>query len=187
MSENKTWHLAVFACCLGIVLYVATALWSALFIVDLPHDGDAVLDTVPIEREAGRYDQQAYTEHVPTKFKSTLEELKYQYNVGMLARNRYWFYATLIFGAIAGYVAFCLLPRWRRSPELRGDAPSTAAGAAFFGAFVALVVPMVLGWLLPAPAEWFPQKIRVIADLRQTEALSQLQQLAEAQDLYEQP
>lgn len=185
MSENKPWHLAVFACCLGTIVYVATALWSALFIVDLPMETDAVLAADPIEREAGRYDQQVYTEYVPTEFKNTLEELKYHHNLGMLERNRYWFYAKLIFGAMAGYVAFCLLPRWRHSPGLQGGVPGTAVGAAFFGAFAALIIPMALGWLLPAPAEWFPQQIREIADLRQRQTLSQLEQVVTAHDRHD--
>lgn len=175
MSENKPWHLVVFACCLGGVIYLASAVWSALFIIDLPQAPDAVLGVVETTREGGRYGQWVETEVMPVAFSSTLEELKYHHNVRMLERNRYWFYGTLLFGALAGYVAFSLIPRWRARAGVQSDPPTSSISSAFFGAFVAAVFPMVLGWILPAPAEWFPRQIGELADARQSEALAKLE------------
>lgn len=178
MSENKPWHLVVFACCLGVVVYLASALWSALFIIDLPQAPNAVLDVVEITRESGRYDQWVETEAVPVGFSSTLEELKYDHNVRMLERNRYWFYGTLIFGALAGYVAFSLIPRWRGRAGIQSDPPSSSISSAFFGAFVAAVLPMLFGWVLPAPVSWLPRQIVEMADSRQVATLSELKKVA---------
>jgi hypothetical protein len=177
MSQNNNSHLLIFACVLGLFVYVASALWSAFFVVDVPQAPDAVVHVEEITRESGRYDWRVETEVVPVSFSSTLEELKYHHNVRMLERNRYWLYGTLVFGAFAGVLSFCLIPRWRRSSDVyRGS--ESCVGGAFFGAFVALVVPAFLGWLLPPPADWFPSQIREAADLRQQEALAVLQQQA---------
>jgi uncharacterized membrane protein YraQ (UPF0718 family) len=183
MSENKPWHLVVFACCLGVVIYLASALWSALFIIDVPQAPDAVVDFVEIEQQvSGRYYDDSYTEASPTKFKNTLEELKYHHNVTMLERNRYWFYGTLIFGAFAGYVAFSLIPRWRARAGIHSGPPTSAISSAFLGAFVAAVLPMLLGWILPAPVEWFPRRICEMADARQSQALAKLEEAAARYD-----
>ena len=187
MSENKPWHLIAFACCLGVVVYLASALWSALFIINLPQAPDAVLDVVEITRESGRYDQWVETDVVPVGFSSTLEEHKYHHNVAMNERNRYWIYSTLIFGAFAGYVAFSLIPRWRARAGIQCDPPTASISSAFFGAFVAGVFPMLLGWVLPAPASWFPRQLVEMADSRQMEALSELEQVAAIQDRHGKP
>jgi hypothetical protein len=188
MSQNNPWHLAVFACSLGLMIYLASALWSALFIIDLPQDRDAVVDAVEIQHEeGGRYNDYSYTESRPTKFKNTLEELKYYHNLSMLERNQYWNYGVLAFGALAGFVTFYLVPRWRGSVEVRIDPIPTAFIGGWCGGFVAMFIPMILGWILPAPVEWFPSEIREIADLRQKAALSQLEQVAAMQNRYDEP
>jgi len=177
MSQNNNLHLVIFACVFGLFAYVASALWSAFFIVDVPQAPDAVLHVEEITRETGRYDWRVETEVVPVIFSSMLEELKYHHNVRMLERNRYWFYGTLVFGALVGALAFYLIPRWRGKPE-EYHGSDTWVGGAFLGALVALIAPALLGWLLPPPAEWFPRQIREAADLRQQEALAVLQQQA---------
>lgn len=187
MSENNTWHVVVFACCLGVAVYLASALWSALFIIDLPQAPDAVVDVVEITRESGRYDQWVDTEVVPVAFSSRLEELKYHHNLSMLERNRYWFYGTLIFGAFAGFVAFRLIPSWRGVAEVKFAPLGSGIPIAFFSALIAAVVPMVLGWVLPAPVTWFPRKIVEMADSRQAAALADLKEVAAVHDRYDEP
>lgn len=132
MSLNKPWHLAVFAFGLGIFVYLASALWSAVFIVALPQPPDAIVDSYPLERESGgRYNEQVTTEWVPIEFKNTLEEVKYYHNVRMRDRNQYWLHSMLAFGAFAGLCAFFLIPRWRRVLPDHYSA-SAAVGGAFF-------------------------------------------------------
>lgn len=182
MSLNKLWHVAAFAGCLGLVVYLANGLWSAFVAVDLPHEPGAVVDYVEFEHEgeSGRYTPHTMTEAVPVRFSSTLEELKYHHNVGMHERNRYRIYGTMAFGALAGILAFALIPRWRGlryHADYAGGAASWIVGA-WIGAFFALVVPVVLGWVLPAPADLFPRQIREAADQRRAEALAVLEQQA---------
>ena len=186
MSLSNPWHIAPFAGCLGLVVYLANGLWSAFVVVDVPHEPGAVVDYVETttEYEAGRYNSQEWTEAVPVRFSNTLEELKYHHNVSVGQWTSYQYYATLVVGALAGVLAFSVIPRWRRKSDAYRVSDSFV-GSAFFGAFAALVVPLVLGWMLPPPVSLLPQQIREAADLRREEALSELQRQAAVIDRFD--
>lgn len=179
MLLNKPWHIAAFACCLGLAVYLANGLWSAFVVVDLPHERGAVVDYAEFEHEgeSGRYIPHTMTEAVPVRFSSTLEEVKYHHNLRSGERNSYWYYLAAFVGVFAGLLAFTVIPRWR-GLRYHADYAQTPIVSAWFGAFVALVVPLLLGWLLPAPADLFPRQIREAADQRRAEALAVLQQQA---------
>jgi hypothetical protein len=121
---------------------------------------------------------------VPIRFNSPLEELKYHHNVSEGQWTSYQYYSTIVVGALAGVFAFSVIPRWRRQPDAyRGS--DSFVGSAFFGAFVALVVPMVLGWVLPAPLSLLPHQIREAAEFRREAALSELQRQAAVIDRFD--
>ena len=56
---------------LGFLAYVASALWSAIFIGSLPMDEDAVVDAIEIQTGDDSYEWRR------VEFKNSLEELKY--------------------------------------------------------------------------------------------------------------
>jgi hypothetical protein len=179
MSPNKPRHLVFFAASLGLFVYLASSLWSALFVVALPQLPDAVVDAYPVESEVGgRYNEHIETEGVPIEFKNTLEELKYYHNVRMRDRNRYWVYGILAFGALAGAFVFFVVPRWGGTLGNEHDTTGALISGAFFGVFAALIVPMILSWVLPAPVSWFPGEILEIAENRKKEMLIQLERQA---------
>lgn len=181
MSLNKPAHVIAYTIFLGIVAYLATALWSAIFIVSLPMDEDAITDAIEIETGEDRYGG-VETEWRPTEFKNTLEELKYYHNVRMRDRNRYWVYGKLIVGGLLGLFVFYIIPKWRNTLEDQHDTSGIALGSAVLGVLVVLIVPLGLSWILPPPVRWFPQEIVSIAETREKEALTRLKVLAKELD-----
>ena len=181
MSFNKSTHVIAFVISLGIVAYLASALWSAVFIVSLPMDEDAITDAIEIETGKNRYGE-VQTEWHPTEFKNTLEELKYYHNERMRDRNRYWVYGELIVGGLLGFFVFYIIPKWRKTQEHQHDTSGIAVGSVVLGVLVVLIVPLVLSWVLPPPIRWFPQKIVSIAETRQREVLTRLKVLAKQLD-----
>lgn len=181
MSLNKPAHMIGFVIVLGFVAYLTSALWSAIFIVSLPMDDDAITDAIEIETGEDRYGG-VETEWRPIEFKNSLEELKYYHNVQMRDRNGYWVYGQLIVGGLIGLFVFYIVPKWRNTLETQHDTTGIAVGGAFIGVLVVLIVPSIIGWALPAPVKWFPQEIVDIAETRQKEALNRLETLARKLD-----
>ncbi len=177
MSINKLSHVIVFAIILSLFAYFASALWSAIFIVSLPMDKDAIVDAVEIGETEDRYGGTKTKYHL--EFKNLLEKLKYDHNVQMRGRNRYWLYSELILGGLIGLFVFYIVPKWRQTLDIKQDPTELVVGGIIMGVLVVLIIPMVLSWVLPAPAKWFPKEIRNIAEIRQQEALSRLKKDAE--------
>ena len=168
MSLNKPTHIIIFAIILGLLAYFASALWSAIFIVSVPMDQDAIT----FAEEIGTTEQKA---EYHLDFKNWLEKLKYEHNVRMRNRNRYWVYGLLIAGGLIGWFVFYIVPKWRQTLDIKQDPTGIAAGGAILGVLVVFIIPMVFSWVLPAPAKWFPKEITDIAMTRQKDALSQLE------------
>lgn len=181
MSLKKPVHVLCFAIVLGVTAYLASALWSAVFIVALPMDEDAITDAIEIETGEDQYGG-VQTEWRPIEFKNSLEELKYYHNVRMRDRNRYWVYGSLIVGGLIGLFVFHTIPKWRSILEPQDDATGNAIGAVIVGVLAVLVVPFIISRVLPPPAKWFPQEIRNIAETRENEALKQLESRARKRD-----
>jgi hypothetical protein len=168
----------VFAIILSLFAYFASALWSAIFIVSLPMDKDAIVDAVEIGETEDRYGGTKTKYHL--EFKNCLAKLKYDHNVRMRDRNRYWLYSELILGGLIGLFVFYIVPKWRQTLDIKQDPTELVVGGIIMGVLVVLIIPMVLSWVLPAPAKWFPKEIRNIAEIRQQEALSRLKKDAES-------
>lgn len=177
MSINKLSHVIVFVIILGLFAYFASALWSAIFIVSLPMDKDAIVDAIEIGITEDHYGGTKTQYHL--EFKNLLEKLKYDHNVQMRGRNRYWVYSELILGGLIGLFVFYIVPKWRQTLDIKQDPTELVVGGIIMGVLVVLIIPMVLSWVLPAPAKWFPKEIRNIAEIRQQEALSRLKKDAE--------
>lgn len=181
MSVNRPGHIVIFAIILGLIAYLASALWSAIFIVPLPMDEDAITDAVERKTVQDRYGN-VQTEWRAIEFKNTLERLKYDHNVSMRDRNRYWVYGMLFVGGLIGLFVFYVVPKWRNTLPAESDTSGIAVGGFSLGLGVVLIVPLLLAWLLPAPVKWFPKEIVNIADVRQKAALSRLEGLAKRID-----
>lgn len=181
MSANNRIHVIGFAIVLGSLAYLASALWSALFIVTLPMDKAAIVDAIEIETGVDRFGD-VQTEWHPIKFKNSIEELKYYHNANMMERNSYWIGGLVVVGGVIGLFAFYLIPKWRDKLEYQGDPPVPVMGSFILGVSVVLIIPFLLSWILPAPATWFPREIRAISELRQKEVLDQIQAVARQLD-----
>jgi len=163
----------------GLFFYLASALWSALFIVSLPQEKDWCKEWFRQERET-RFETVLVEECV--EFNNTLEELKYYHNREMYDRNRYWGYGCILAGALLVIFVFHVIPKWRgRLNDSLLRSSETWLVALLLGFVVSVVVPLVLGWILPAPVKWFPDEIVRIAELREQEELEILKEVARAQ------
>ena len=132
MSLNKPSHVIAFVISLGIVAFLASALWSAVFIVSVPMDECAIVDAIEVETGEDRYGG-VQTEWRPTEFKDTLEELKYYHNVRMRDRNRYWVYGNLVVGGLLGLFVFYIIPKWRNTLEHQYDTSGIVVGSVVLG------------------------------------------------------
>lgn len=176
MSINKLSHVIVFAIILSLFAYFASALWSAIFIVSLPMDKDAIVDAVEIGETKDRYGGTKTKYRL--EFKNCLAKLKYDHNVRMRDRNRYWIYGELVVGGLIGLFVFYFVPRWRNTLDIKQDMSGVIGGGVVLGVLVVLIVPMVFSWVLPAPVKWLPKNIVEIAESRQKDVLSGLKSTA---------
>jgi len=173
ISSRK--QVIVFIFAVGFLFYLASALWSAFFIVSLPQDKAWCKRWAQYEVE-GRFESKSVDECV--EFKNTLEALKYDHNKKMYERNRYWVYGELAAGILLAFFVFHVIPRWRGSSLTLSGAMN--GGPILLGIATAILMPLLLGWILPAPEKWFPQEIKEIADLRVREELDILRDVARA-------
>jgi hypothetical protein len=79
----------------------------------------------------------------------------------MADRNRLLVAGELLAGALSGWLLFRWVPTRRRAQWGVSD---RTVPAAMYGMLVALVAPMLLGSLLPAPATWFPHVVIEYSD-----------------------
>jgi len=70
-------------------------------------------------RRGNQYDEEK-TEY-RLEFKNWLEKLKYEHNVRMRDRNRYWLYGLLIAGGLIGLSVFYIVPKWRQTLDIKQD------------------------------------------------------------------
>ena len=173
MDFARPRDLLLFGAIAGVAFYLTSALWSALFIVALPQDRDWCKDAM--EFQTG----EASTDVRCVEFKNTFEELKSYHNRDMVDRNGYWVYAELIAGAFSGWFMFCRLPARR---GMCRSVSQSSGGAVIYGMIVAMVVPLFLSWLLPAPVKWFPNQIIKYADAKVERQLNFLRELADQMD-----
>ena len=166
MSIHNSKQVLVFWLIAGLGIYLLNALWSAIFIVSVPMDPNWCTDSV--EYSSGEHG----TEWQCVEFKDELEQRKYFHNQKMRQRNEYWVYGMIAFGGLLGLTVFYTGPKWRGDDVDSEDFILSIV----VGATAALVAPLILGWLLPAPANWFPSEITEIANMKQEEALRRLRE-----------
>lgn len=147
---------------LGSAAYLLMATLSAFFIAAVPQARDWCRDFYE------RVDQDDQVVSTCVSFKNDFEERKYHHNLEMLSRNKTLLWLNIGIWSIVGFVVFHLVPTWKGLPTVG------ALGAAGIGATTALLVPIALSWILPAPVEWFPDVLREIHDAQVDAALRRL-------------
>ena len=165
MDITRARNLVLFLVVAGFTFYVVNALWSAFFITALPQDSDWCRDWITPEEGAPS------SPGMCLKFKNEIEEAKHFHNRRMLDRNRRWVYGTIGVGIVIAWLSFYVVPRWR---HLHPDILRVAVTSVLLGFASAVIVPMILSWLLPAPYKWFPRAITDAALAREQQALSQI-------------
>src|SRR5690554_2418978 len=104
MNEDNPVYVVGVALLIGIMVYLGSALWSALFIPAVPMDADWCHDGPEALEHKIMYDVACFD------FKNDVEMAKYYHNAELIDRNRRWVYGTWAFGALMGVVAFYLVP-----------------------------------------------------------------------------
>jgi len=130
MSSNSIKHLVLFAVIFGTLIYLLSALWSALFIVHIPMDNST---------------------ETFTAYEETLENLKYSHNMEMQRLNGWWVKGSLVFSGVIGLLVFFWIPKWIGKLEEKDDNFGHAFAGFITGIAVALIFPFILGIMLPAP------------------------------------
>lgn len=167
---------------IGIIAYLASALWCANFLVILPQAEDAIVDYVEIQTIDSHGDQQI--KYHPIQFKNTLEELKYYHNERMVKKHRHFNIAELIAGGLLGACVFFSIAKLRNNIDSHSKSLEIAGGGALIGFFAVLIISSLLSIILPAPAKWFPHTIAEIREKHENETLKQLKVSAEELDAY---
>jgi hypothetical protein len=107
------------------------------------------------------------------QFKSAFEELKYYHNKSMVQRNSYVLSGNILVAIIVTVLAFHFIPKWK-GKELASD---NFISAVFLAFLISVIAPLFFSWLLPPPAEWFPQIFKDINDAQVERELEILRSL----------
>jgi hypothetical protein len=166
MNTRNPRHVLAFAFLVGVFFYLAGAVWSAYFIIALPQAEGWCKDWVEPHPDAGG---SGFSGCVG--FKNDVEESKYYHNKQMLARNTKWIYATIGAAILLSLLLFWYFPNRIHHRQVPRDAFVTAT---VLGFIAALIVPMILSWMLPAPSTWFPKFIVEAAQQREADALRRI-------------
>jgi len=162
---------------LGLSIYFANALWSALFIVTPKMDRDWCKEAIDFGTGDDALNGDAGAAEC-MEFKSVLERLKYENNIRMRDRNRYWVYGTYGAGMLAGLLFLYVLPKRRGASVLLQDISASMT----LGFIAVLLVPPVLAAILPAPYKWAPRVLTDYALHKEAALLQQLKKLARESD-----
>ena len=159
MDYNNTKHIILYALAGGLIFFLLSAMLSATFIVAILQDDDWCIESV--ERQVSEYD----TVDECIVYKNNLELLKHEHNQKMVTRNGYLVFGEFVLAFIVTIMLFYYIPK------SRGAGPENMDGNVFFAialfAFgISIVMPLIYGWILPPPVEWFPQ---VFNDIRQSQ------------------
>jgi hypothetical protein len=153
----------------GFLAFVFNAALAAIFVISVEMDGDACLVLEEFETGPDTY------ESICTQFKNSLQEEKYHHNHRMLKRNKYITYVNIaLFLAITIHL-FHLIPKWQRKPDFDSEDITKIVG---LGLVVSIVLPLIFGFVLPPPIEWFPDIFREIRYRQVDSVLRELEELA---------
>lgn len=166
MDLGNRRHEIIYVVVAGFAFYIIGAMLSAIFIVAVPMAKDWCLDSVTIEKSEGEY------ETICTEFKNDFEARKYYHNKRMVTRNKYLLAMQFLLALGTTGLLFYFIPKWKGlNPSAHGGHFLEIAIVAFV---VSIVVPLILGWLLPAPVKWFPSVFKEMNDAQVNEALRNL-------------
>lgn len=179
MNINKPTHIIPFVLMIGFLFYLLSAMLSAIFIVAVPMDRDAVTEFSEVEVDTGS--ESTRTNLVPVGFKNSFEEVKHYHNMAMLEKNRKFLYAQLLLGGLVGFFFFHVIPKWQGKLDDHLETVGLAIGSFALGAATVLFMPAIFGRVLPPPVNWFPPEFKEISELRERDAIARLR--VEAQKL----
>lgn len=146
-------HIIPFLIIGGFLLYIIAATISSFLIIVLPLGEDWCLDGDYLQVSEDEY------EYVCFEFKNELEEFKYYHNMEMAKRNKYVYIISFLIAYLLTSFCFCFIPKWRNkiSKEVFRKNLLISAGVALAITFLG---PLLFGFILPPPAEWFPSIFR---------------------------
>ena len=94
-------------------------------------------------------------------FKNNLEKLKYEQNQAMVSRNDILLFVRFLIAIVTTGMLFHYIPKWKEKDTEKIDGDSIF-GILLISFIVSVIAPLVFGWILPPPIEWFPQVFRDI-------------------------
>ncbi|MFC1572820.1 hypothetical protein ACFL6M_04395 [Candidatus Eisenbacteria bacterium] len=155
----------------GVAAYLLICALESVFLVVLPMDDDWCARFEWVEVDQDIFEEQC------VEFKNDLESLKYTHNSNLTTTKDY----IMIVGGVLTLAAMLLVlhfvPIWKGEHDRSWSGESV--GKAVLATFLAVwVVPMILGWILPPPVEWFPPVFRKIHEDRVAAKLAELREVA---------
>ncbi|NLC67800.1 MAG: hypothetical protein GX754_03220 [Clostridiaceae bacterium] len=125
------------------------------------------IETIDNSDRFGEYtSEKAYI----TNYDNEFEVNKYFHNERMVKRHTYIFVSMIIVGIIASFLLFYFIPKWK-GVKIEHDDYDHTFSILMLGAFTAGLVPLLFGWILPPPVDWFPNVFREINELQAKELM----------------
>lgn len=149
MKFNNNRHLFVYLLSVGFMTYILTAMLSTVFIVPVKMDNGWCLEWKELEFKPDNY------EKVCVEFKNSFEETKYFHNLQMMERNEKLYSFVYLFFLFSSIFVFYFIPKWTNGSY---ESFSLVFLNLLVLNFIAIyIVAQIIGYILPAPADWFPQ------------------------------
>jgi hypothetical protein len=145
ISKTKTALLLVLG---GVFFYIFGAVLSTLFFPIAPLAEDWCLDGEGVRVGPGSYRFECL------EFRNKLEEAKFQHNRSIPLRMRFLVGVEFLLGFSVVSLFFYFVPE--RSGESKKAGPDFLLWLSLLAFLMTVVIPMLLGWLLPPPVGWIP-------------------------------
>lgn len=172
LQNNK--HVGIYIIGAGFLMYILAATLNAIFVITLPIDDTWYQENVVMSEEIDsidRFGNESYsTQSYITNYENAIEISKYYHNQRMNDIHRYITSGLIAFGIITTLFLFYFIPRLN-GKKLDGD---EIFSAFLIGLITSSIMPLLYGWLLPAPVEWFPSIIREIHKSQVQNVMNQL-------------
>ena len=144
---------------LGFLSFLFLATLSAIFIIVVPLNPDKIDSWITEEDSYGSNATFPVTN-------DSIEMRNYFHNKEMQTRNVFLIFVVAILGGLLALFTYQWIPSLKNYKK----------GEVFLiGFLVALIVPQVLGRVLPPPVKWFPREITEIREARQEKLLNDWQ------------
>jgi len=154
----------------GFVAYVFAAMLSSIFIIAVDMDDGWCIESMEFQTGPDSYEIRCI------EFKNRFEEYKYYHNHDMKERNKYLIGGNFALFLAMTFLLFHFVPKWQGENDRTNHDKFFLLFLLSFG--VVVIMPLIFGFVLPAPIEWFP-KIFVEIHEKQIEAtLLELKEIA---------